>query len=120
MGATAIVEDVSKVAPVDPAKAKTLPRMTKYEFDTLIGLRAMHLSRGAPALVDLPPGFKIQSNIEWRRVAIRELREGRMPYMVRRPLPNGEVEFWRIQDLDLVAVESLLEDDSDVSRPAAA
>lgn len=104
----AIQDDVQRARPVDPAHAKTLPRMSKYEFDSLVGLRAMHLSKGAMPFVDLPEDFSIETNVEWRKVAIEELRGQKLPYMIRRVLPNGKVEYWRVCDLDLTAVEHLM------------
>ena len=82
--------------------------MTKYEFDQLIGLRTMHLSKGALPLVTLPEGFKIQGNMELRKIAIEELRQKRLPYMIKRPLPNGRVEYWPVSYLSLMSVEYMM------------
>lgn len=112
----AIVDDSQKVRPVDPSEARTLPRMTKYELDSLLGLRAMHLSKGAVPFVDLPSNFRIESNMQWRSVAIAELRADRLPYMIKRSLPNGKIEYWRVGDLDLTAVEHLLEQDAPIGE----
>jgi len=84
------------------------PIMTKYEFDSLIALRTMHLSNMAVPFVDLPEGFKIKGNMELRRIALMELREGKLPYMIRRVLPNRKIESLKIKDMDLVAVKHLL------------
>jgi DNA-directed RNA polymerase subunit K/omega len=86
------------------------PIMTKYEFDSVIALRTMHLSNMAIPFVNLPEGFKIESNMDLRRIALMELREGKLPYLVKRTLPNKKTEMHKIKDMDLVAVRNLLRD----------
>ena len=90
------------------AKNISLPWMTRYEFNQLIGLRAMHLSKGAPPFVELPDDFSIKSNIEFREIAIRELKEGRMPYIIERPMPDKTFEYWPVNTLSLAGVRHLL------------
>jgi hypothetical protein len=50
-----IIDDYQKISTAvkNYADNITLPWMTKYEFDELIGLRVMHLSRGALPLVNI-------------------------------------------------------------------
>ena len=103
-----MVQDYTKiVANYDPTKNISLPLMTKYEFNQLVALRILHLSKGAPPLLEDMQDLKIKSNIELRQVAIRELLSGRLPYMVQRVMPNGKPEYWRIRDMDLTAVRNL-------------
>jgi hypothetical protein len=42
-----------------------------------------------------------------REIAIRELKEGKLPMGIRRPLPNNKHEYVRVKDLDLVAVKHM-------------
>jgi hypothetical protein len=42
--------------------------------------------------------------MELRQVALEELKQGRLPFIVERDLPNRKKEFYRVRDLDLVAV----------------
>lgn len=79
--------------------------MTKYEFDQIIGLRTTELSLGATPYINLDDNFKITSNMQLREIAIRELKEGKLPLGIRRPLPNNKYEYVRVKDLDLVAVK---------------
>lgn len=102
-------DDLDKVRDA-PATAGRV--MTKYEFDQIVGLRTTHLSKGAPFYVDVPDGFHIESNLELRDVALRELRERKLPYIVKRTLPSGGVEYCRVALMDLAAVEHLM------TRPA--
>ena len=73
-----ITDDYSKIQSADKRTYRSLPILTKYEFDQIIGLRTMHLSRGAPPLVALSDGVVVESNINLREVAQKELLEGAM------------------------------------------
>ena len=100
-----VIDDYQKIKNIDTEKYISVPWMTKYEFDQLIGIRTMHLSRGAIAFVDLEPGYSIKGNMELREVAIRELREGKLPYIIKRPMPNGNAEYWPCSKLSLKSIE---------------
>lgn len=87
----------------------SLPWMTKYEFDQLIGLRTMHLSKGAVPFVELPADYSIKTNMELRQVAIRELVEGKLPYVIERPMPDKATsEYWPVKELSLQAVRHMI------------
>lgn len=106
--ANAIQDELSKVQSTDRSQYKSLPIMTKYEFDELIGLRTLHLSRQAPPLVAMPADFKVKSNMDLRSIALQELKEKKLPYMIKRVMPNGKPEYWKVKDLDTSAVEHLM------------
>ncbi len=61
----------------------TYPYLTKYEMARIIGVRAEQLGRNAPTLIKPPVGV---SDYEIARL---ELLQGRCPWMIARPLPNG-------------------------------
>ena len=103
-----IQDDYSKIKNLDISKNTTIPWMTKYELNALISLRTLHIARGAPPMIDLAENFSVNTNMELRKVAIQELKEKRLPYIIKRPLPNGKHEYWPVSDLDLTAVEHLL------------
>ena len=103
-----IQDDYQKIRAADIANYISLPWMTKYEFDQVIGLRTMHLSRGAIPLVDVPEDFKIETNMALRAIAIEELESKNLPYIVKRSLPNGKVEYWPVSKLSLHAVQHML------------
>ena len=83
------------------------PIMTKYEFDQIISLRANQISLGSPVFVDISE-MNIKSNMELRKIALKELKEGKLPYILKRSLPNGKQEYFRIGDLDLIAVQYMM------------
>jgi DNA-directed RNA polymerase I, II, and III subunit RPABC2 len=100
-------DDASKVlANLDKPKISKMI-MTKYEFDQVIGLRTMQLAHGAPAFVNTE-NLVIQSNMELRQVALQELKEGKLPFIIKRPLPNNKFEQIRVKDLDLIAVKYMI------------
>lgn len=103
-----ILDDYKKIKNIDASAYITLPWMTKYEFDQLIGLRTMHLSKGSQPFIELPEDFKIKGNMELRLVAIKELTEKKLPYLIKRPLPNGTAEYWPVSKLNLEAVKCLM------------
>lgn len=104
----AITDDYTKIKARDVGQYRSMPIMTRYEFDQVIALRTMHLSRGAPPMVDVPEDFQVRTNMELRSIAIRELKEGRLPYFIKRPMPNAKPEYWKVSELSLAAVEQLM------------
>jgi DNA-directed RNA polymerase subunit K/omega len=90
------------------SERRSRPFLSKYEFNQIIGLRTTQLSKGAPPLVELEPDFRIKTNMEFRAVALREIMEGRLPYIVERRMPDGKHEYWKLNELSLVAVRHLL------------
>ncbi|KAI9844376.1 MAG: DNA-directed RNA polymerases I II and III subunit RPABC2 [Thelocarpon superellum] len=61
----------------------TTPYMTKYERARVLGTRALQISMNAPVLVDL------EGETDPLQIAIKELREKKIPLVVRRYLPDG-------------------------------
>ena len=103
---TANIEDVSKINELLNKEDKiSKPIMTIYEFDKIMGMRTQQLASGAAPFVDIGVGkLKINSNMELRNIALRELEEGRLPYIIERVLSNKRKEYYRIGDLNLVAI----------------
>ena len=106
----AIVDDIQKVRSVNTSEYRSSPVMTKYEYNQIISLRVTHLANGAIPFVQMPEDMKVTSNMELRRIALMELREGKLPYLVKRTMPNNKIEYWKIKDMDLTAVRTLLRD----------
>jgi len=68
--------------------------MTKYERARVLGTRAMQISRNAPVMVELSA-----HETDPLVIAEKELREGKMPFVIRRYLPDGSYEDWKIEEL---------------------
>jgi len=104
---TANIEDVSKINELLNKSDKiSKPIMTIYEFDKIMGMRTQQLASGAVPFVNIGDGGKlvINSNMELRDIALRELEEGKLPYIIERVLSNKKKEYYRIGDLNLVAI----------------
>lgn len=100
-------EDINKInANLDKEK-KSKNIITKYELNQIIGLRTTQIANGAITFVDTT-NLNIKSNMELRKVAIKELLEGKLPFAIQRPLPNNKSETIRLKDLDFVAVQHLI------------
>jgi DNA-directed RNA polymerase I, II, and III subunit RPABC2 len=77
-------------------KKITLPILTKYEKAKIIGLRAIHLSQGALSVISLKNiPYK---NLDPLTLAEREFNMKKIPLIIRRHLPNGTFEDWRLED----------------------
>ena len=107
-----IADEVQKVRESDVSTYRSNRLITKYEFDQVISLRTTHLSLGALPFVALPENYTIKSNMDLRKIAMQELREGKLPYIIRRSIPIGkpEYEYWKIKDLDFASVRNLMRD----------
>ena len=80
-------------------KHTTVPILTKYEKTRVLGIRVSQLNEGAPRYISLGSEHTIIDNIV---IAEKELRLKKLPFIVTRPLPNGEKEHWRLKDLEIL------------------
>jgi DNA-directed RNA polymerase I, II, and III subunit RPABC2 len=76
---------------------KTLPFLTKYEKTRILGQRAKQINDGATPFVKVPEGV-----IDGYLIAIKELEEKKIPFIIRRPLPNRGSEYWHLEDLQII------------------
>ena len=76
------------------SEKNTAPILTKFERAKLLGIRAEMISAGNSPLVVVPRG--VDNAYE---IALLELKEKKIPLIIRRHLPNGTVEDWRIEEL---------------------
>lgn len=76
---------------------RTYPFLTNFEKTKIIGLRANQISKGSVAFISVPKHIT-----DVRDIARLELEQKRLPYIVKRPLPNGQFEYWRLADLMII------------------
>jgi len=76
------------------ANHRTYPFLTNFERTKIIGLRANQISKGSAPFIVVPPHIT-----DVRDIARLELEQKRLPYLIKRPLPNGTFEYWRLSDL---------------------
>ncbi|XP_031280497.1 DNA-directed RNA polymerases II, IV and V subunit 6A-like [Pistacia vera] len=72
---------------------KTSKYMTKYERARILGTRACRCSMNAPVMVEL------EGETDPLEIAMKELRERKIPFTIRRYLPDGSYEDWGVNEL---------------------
>ena len=76
---------------------RTIPIMTKYESTRILGQRAKQIENGAQPLIPM-----LDNIIDRYIIAENELKEKKIPFIIRRPIPNGGYEYWYAYDLELL------------------
>ena len=77
---------------------RTLPFLTKFEKARVLGERAKQINDGAK------PFVKLATNaIDGYLIALAELERKAIPFIIKRPLPNGGCEYWKLKDLEVLA-----------------
>jgi DNA-directed RNA polymerase subunit K/omega len=74
---------------------KTIPFLTKYEKTRILGQRAKQILSGSKPYIEVSKEI-IDSYI----IAEMELKAKKIPFIIRRPLPNGGCEYWKLKDLE--------------------
>ena len=69
--------------------------MTKFEKARIIGTRALQISMNAPVAIPL------EGETDPLIIAEKELYTKKIPFVIRRYLPNGNYEDWKIDELIL-------------------
>ena len=77
---------------------KTQCWISKYEYTRIIGQRTKQLNQGVKPFINVPSNI-INNDI----IAEMEMKEKKLPFIIRRPLPNGGSEFWKLKDLELIS-----------------
>jgi DNA-directed RNA polymerase I, II, and III subunit RPABC2 len=78
---------------VDP-KHRSVPFLTQFEKTKILGFRTNQLSQGARAYIAVP-----EHVTDLREIARLELEARRLPIILKRPMPDGTFEKWRLSDL---------------------
>lgn len=98
-------EEISKLSTVvrnsdniiiDPLH-KTIPFLTKYEKARILGQRAKQIETGSKPFVKIPENI-VDSYI----IAELELKEKKIPFIIKRPIPSGGFEYWHLKDLEII------------------
>jgi DNA-directed RNA polymerase subunit K/omega len=77
----------------DP-KHRSVPFLTQFEKTKVLGFRTNQLSQGARAYIAVPAHIT-----DLREIAKMELDARRLPFIIKRPMPDGSFEKWRLSDL---------------------
>jgi DNA-directed RNA polymerases I, II, and III subunit RPABC2 len=81
---------------VDPMH-RTLPFVTRYERARVIGERAKQINSGSMPFIPIDATL-----IDGYLIALQEFEQKKIPFIIRRPLPSGNSEYWRLTDLDII------------------
>mmetsp|Transcript_24966 Transcript_24966/g.25584 ORF Transcript_24966/g.25584 Transcript_24966/m.25584 type:complete len:133 (+) Transcript_24966:35-433(+) len=87
------VLEVDNSVPIDKSKRITTRYMTKYERARVLGTRALQISMNAPVMVD------VEQETDALKIATKELRERKIPMIIRRYLPDNSYEDWSLDEL---------------------
>ena len=73
------------------------PFLTLYERTKILTLRASQLAHGSPPFIDVPEYLT-----DVYEIAKAELEAKRIPLILKRQMPDGNYEYWRLADLMLL------------------
>jgi len=91
-----VIRDENNII-IDPLH-KTIPYLTKYEKARVLGQRAKQIETGSK------PFVKVSENIiDSYVIAELELREKKIPFIIKRPIPGGAFEYWSLRDLEIIS-----------------
>jgi DNA-directed RNA polymerase I, II, and III subunit RPABC2 len=76
---------------------KTIPLLTKYEKTKILGMRVKQLNNGAQPYI-----VTNEKLIDSYVIALIELEQKKIPFIIQRPLPNNNFEYWKLHDLDIL------------------
>ena len=76
------------------AKHRSVPFLTQYEKTKILGFRTNQLSQGARPYIAVP-----EHVTDLKEIARMELEARRLPILLKRPMPDGTFEIWRLSDL---------------------
>jgi len=90
-----VIRDENNIV-IDPLH-RTIPHLTKYEKARVLGQRAKQIETGSK------PFVKVSENIiDSYVIAELELREKKIPFIIKRPIPGGAFEYWNLRDLEII------------------
>ncbi len=73
---------------------KSPPFLTIYEQTKILGARANQIAEGAKLFISRPDHVT-----EPLEIAKLELEQRKLPFIIKRPMPDGTFEYWRLSDL---------------------
>ena len=96
MALSKVVRDENNMI-IDPLH-RTIPFLTKYERARVLGMRAKQIEYGSLPFIEIPDNL-----FDPHIIANMELEKKKMPFIIRRPLPNGAFEYWNLKDLECIS-----------------
>jgi DNA-directed RNA polymerase subunit K/omega len=75
---------------------RTSPILSKYEYSRVLGQRSAQIESGSKPYIEVNPNI-----IDGYIIASQELREKKIPIIIRRPIGNS-FEYWKLKDLEII------------------
>jgi len=75
----------------------TYPILSKYEKARIIGIRVNQLNQGVDPFIEIR-----NLNLDKHIIAEEELKQKKLPFIIKRPIPNGHFEYWSVKDLEMI------------------
>ena len=88
------VKTIEKKIVRDPTKAVSYPFLNQFEKTKVLSFRASQLAQGNKPYIAVPDNVS-----DVYTIAKMELKERKLPYLIKRPLPDGDYEYWRLSEL---------------------
>ena len=70
------------------------PFLTQFEKTKVLSFRASQLAQGSKPYIAVPDDVT-----DVYTISKMELKARRLPFIVKRPLPDGDYEYWRLNEL---------------------
>ena len=70
----------------------TTPYITKYERARILGVRATQISMNSPVMIET------NGLTDPLDIALEEYKQKKIPLIIRRTIPNGTYEDWKLTD----------------------
>lgn len=77
---------------------RTIPYLTKYERARILGQRSKQIETGSRPFIKVPENI-----VDGYIIAELELKEKKLPFIIKRPIPGGACEYWSLNDLEVIA-----------------
>lgn len=95
-------EDDDEDSKIKQRKKKiTLPIMTKYEITKVLAMRSQQIMNNSPVLVDVSDITPLTPY----NIALKELKERKIPFKIKRPLMDNTYEIWSIKDFKRIFIK---------------
>jgi DNA-directed RNA polymerase I, II, and III subunit RPABC2 len=70
------------------------PFLTQFERTKVLSFRSSQLAQGASPMIDVADDIT-----DVYTIARMELKAKKLPFIIKRPLPDGDYEYWRLTEL---------------------
>nr|BAS01736.1 DNA-directed RNA polymerase I, II and III [Amorphochlora amoebiformis] len=93
-------EDINNLVRKKDKKHRITPNfITKFEKSRILGIRALQISNGSPVFIRLKGETDPFQVIEIKKIALKEYKLKKIPFKIRRYLPNGHFEDYHLSEL---------------------